>query len=433
MSHHCNLMADHEGHKQKQANPSTTNPSVASSNRKTTIAPHSSIMEPHPTFYILPLVQYNPDHPEIEISKIQNVCVGGLGSCPPEDRAIAWLVLSHIFPLNPEKWTSARSGNRELYLEYVDMFNLSGYENENYAFDTSTTFFREGIDNKLMELIHVDVLRTYHHIHILPFPDNTVKVTSEETVLGPFHNQMRRIERVLYLFASLNRTVSYLQGFNEIAAVFYYTFSSSLPYFSNDFEEMESFVFTSLQTLFGSTKFGELYTLQDRSSIIHHRMTFFVNVLQNHFPEAYKIIMKHNIHPLCFCFRWMSLLFAQEYLIPDLLLIWDALYAHFDELVDYATYIAVAHVKMLESEISIDDYIATMTALTKGKVDNVPKLLNIAKQYWDEDHNTSIFGKFKKMVNKLPSINLPQMNLNVLQQLQAQQPKNPTQNKNPKH
>ena len=367
-----------------------------------TKTPHSAKFEENLHFYILPLVQVTADHDTIDLQQIKNLCSHGLDSCPPEDRAIAWLVLSHIFPPSPEDWTKIRQTTREQYLDYIDMVHMNGFENIIVDCTADTIDF-PGIDNPdLLNLIHVDVLRTPHHITFLPFADNTVKITKEEDQLLPYHTQMRRIERILYVFASMNRTVSYLQGFNELATVLYYAFSMALPYFSNDYNEMEAFVFASFQALYSSTKLSELYTTQDRSSLIHGRMAEFMKILERHLPKNANIIKNHNINPLLFCFRWINLLFAQEYMMPQLTLIWDALFSHFDDLVDYATYIACAHVKMIESGLDAEDYIKTMTTLQKSHVENVNALLDYAKKFWDADHKMkfSLFDKLSKIMDK---------------------------------
>ncbi|OHS97768.1 TBC1 domain protein [Tritrichomonas foetus] len=379
-----------------------SNDKSGSRNTKTK-TPHSNKFDDEPNFCILPLVQVTPDQKKINMPQIKYLCSKGLDSCPPEDRAIAWLVLSHILPESPEDWQATRSTTISQYKDYVEMLNMKNFEDVIVPCNSDTIDFPPADNPDLLNLIHVDVLRTPHHIRFLPFPDNSMEVHSEEEILMPFHNQMRRIERILYVFASLNRTVSYLQGFNELATVLYYAFSMALPYFSNDLNEMEAFVFAAFQALLGSTKLSELYTTQDRSSLIHARMNEFMRILERHNPNAAKIIHGHQIHPLCFCFRWMNLLFAQEYLMPALTLIWDALFSHFDELVDYAGYIACAHVKMIESGIDAEDYVKTLTTLQKKEVENVISLLAHAKRYWDEDHKEkiSIFNKLKQMIDNV--------------------------------
>lgn len=347
-----------------------------------------SITAPPPeNFKILQLVQAKDDGSPIDIAQIQEICSNGLDCCPPEDRAVAWLVLTRVYPLQPEEWSNMREQRKSLYLQYIDLFGLKDYENRIYQNTTEETKFDLSNDS-LMELIHGDVIRTSHHIQFLPFPDpDAPEPESPEDCLMPYHNQIRRLERILYIFASLNPTISYLQGFNELVTVIYYCYSSALEYFYNDFMLMESFVFYTFQQLLASTKLNELFTTHDSSFMIHNRMNEFMTILARHLPNSYQIITTLDIHPLYFCFRWLNLLFAQDYMMPNLLLIWDALMSHFHELVDYASYVAVAHVKMIEDQLDIDDYNKTITSLQKIQIEDVKSLLRYTNQYWNADHN----------------------------------------------
>ena len=346
-----------------------------------------------------PLLQVD-DGDLININQIQNLCSKGLDECPVEDRTVAWLVLIGVFDLNPNNWEDLKMRRKEEYFDYVNLFKMDGYEKRIFP-NTADPINFEVENGSLMELIHGDIVRTSHHIQFLPFPDqNAPESELEDDILMPFHEQMRRLERILYIFASLNRTISYLQGFNELCTVLYYAFSSSIEFFHNDLNEMEAFVFYAFQSLMASTKLNELFTTQDRSSLIHRRMDDFMSILKRHLPKTYKIVIKLDIHPLCFCFRWLTLLFAQDYMMPNLMLIWDSLMAHFHELVDYANYVAVSQVKMIENDLDINDYVITITTLQKIQIENVQGLLYWANEFWNEDHseNKSILNLFKKMV-----------------------------------
>jgi hypothetical protein len=336
-------------------------------------------------FKIMPLVQVNPERKPIDIAKIRMLCAKGLDECPPEDRTIAWLVLSGVLPRSAECWPSVRASLRSEYVVFISEFSVVDYESKH--FPNRAEFCTFGVPQEsLMELIHGDVVRTIHHIGFFPNADRTVTLESSEDLLLPYHMHIRRIERILYLFAQLNRTIAYIQGFNELATVLFYVYYSSLCYFNDDELEVEALTFYTFQKMFSVTALNELFSMEDGSTLVRRRFSAFMALLKLHLPRATDIINGHNIHPLCFSFRWINLLFAQEQQLPNLVLIWDALFARFGELVEYACYIAVAQVKMLERWLSADDYIATMTALQKMPVDDVKGLLRWAKRFWARDH-----------------------------------------------
>jgi hypothetical protein len=326
-------------------------------------------------FRVLPLVQVSPDGDPIDLAPIRLICERGLDECPPDDRALAWLVLSGVFPPHPERWESHRDAQKSRYFSFVAEFALSDFHTQ--------TDHRVPHNASLMEFIHVDVVRTTRHIVFLPASD--APPPECEDALAPFRARVRRIERMLYVFGSLNSTLGYLQGFNELVCVLYYVTATASPFFRGDEDEIESLTFFIFQELFAVTRLHELFNTQEDSALIHHRLNLFMQLLKSHLPEAAAVLEHHRIHPLFFCFRWLPLLFAQDYTMPNLVLLWDALFAHFGELVEYATYIALAQVKMVEGELKANDFKATLAALQRIEIRNVRALLQIAQGFWARD------------------------------------------------
>jgi hypothetical protein len=229
-----------------------------------------------------------------------------------------------------------------------------------------------------MELIHGDIIRTGHHIHYFSYPDP----------LLPYHIHMRRMERILYLFASVNRTMSYMQGFNEIVAVLYYVFSEAVIFFNYDWLALEAFVFYTFQRILSVTKLSELFTTQDQSSLILGLMKHFMDLMEKHLPTAAMIVKKHNIHPLHFCYRKLNLVFSQDHDMTGLVLLWDGLFAHFLEFVEFEYYIVIGLLAMVQELLDPEDYSQTMIALQKlnGCANDPRKLLESANRFWNEDH-----------------------------------------------
>ena len=336
------------------------------------------------TFVILPLVQMREDGGEIDLAKIREVCAAGLDNNPPEDRLLAWLVLTGVFPTTPETWKDQRARLVNQYKDFVKLFGVDGYEQREFLNNTCVSEF--GVpNNTLMELIHGDIIRTGHHIRYIPYAD-VRESPEEDDELMPWHEHMRRIERILYIFANCNRTLSYMQGFNEIVAVLYYVLACGIVYFNCDWLELETFVFYMFQRLLAVTKLSELFTTQDQCSLIHGRMREFMALLKKHLPDAHEIISKHDIHPLHFCFRRMNLLFAQDQDIPGLVMLWDALFAHFPDIVDFVNYLMLGNVAIVKELLNKEDYAQTMAVLQKLRLCNSKKLLDDANKFWREDH-----------------------------------------------
>jgi hypothetical protein len=78
-------------------------------------------------------------------------------------------------------------------------------------------------DNALMGIVHADVIRTGRTIFFLP----ARPIPMDDESYGADHmyqwgQHCRRLERILYVFARLNRGLGYMQGFNQLIVPFYY-------------------------------------------------------------------------------------------------------------------------------------------------------------------------------------------------------------------
>ena len=313
---------------------------------------------------------------------------------------MAWLVLSGVHPLKPEKWGKIKYEMVKNYYLFVNDFGIVDFHEKIFPNSTNDINFGETIDNDLMGLIHGDIIRTSHHIPFFSNPDRSIS-ESDSDILIPYHEHMRRIERILYIFAKLNCSLSYLQGFNELICPIFFVFMQSFEYFSNSFDIVEALSFYVFQKLMSTTNLHELFTTQDKSSIIMRRMDQYMSLLHHHFPNLHFVIHSFDIHPLVFAYPWMNLMFAQEYYMPNIVLVWDSILTHFDNLVEYISYIAVATIKLLENDIDPHDYIKTMTTLKKYRIDDIRSLLKLSNQLWKKDMTDDNYGFFHFVYHKI--------------------------------
>jgi hypothetical protein len=318
---------------------------------------------------------------QIDLDAIRTLCASGLSDCLPEDRAASWLLLSRILPLSAHDFPSVFEYQLRSYTDFIDAFGVADYHAQ--VLVVSGEAVTSGVpQGKLMAFIHGDVARTQHHTALLPPSDPN---PPESHILAPFTTHMRRMERILYIFANVNPAFSYLQGFHEIVCVIYYVFVNALSWLGGDMLQVEATAFFSFQQLMGSTRIQELFQTADNSSLIHHTLRVFMDLVAVHVPDAAAIIKAFDVHPLSFAFKWLNLLFAQDHRIPNLLLIWDALFAHFERLVEYAMYIGVAHVRMINHHLSAKNYFSTLDSLQSPAITDIPKLLGWAKKFFMAD------------------------------------------------
>jgi hypothetical protein len=339
---------------------------------------------------ILPLVNAPSPDDTIDLEMVRSLCSSGLVDCLPEDRAVAWLLLSRVFPPHPRRFRPTLESHLAMYTSFVRDFELADYHTRAPVGSEEHPLLGVPREN-LMSFIHGDVNRTPHHTMLFP-PSDVAPPGSEPRATVKTH--LRRMERILYIFASVNPSVAYLQGFHELVCVLYYVFANAVAFFGDDMMQVEATVFYAFQQLMGSTRLQELFQTADNASLINHQLHAFMELVAVHVPEAAAKIAAFEIHPLTFAFKWLNLLFAQDHLLPNLVLIWDVLYTHFERLVTYAMYVGVAHIKMIKQQIVSDDCFTVLDALQRPQISNVAKMLKYAKKFWDED------GKKKRTKGK---------------------------------
>ena len=344
--------------------------------------------EPPLEFRIMPLVQPSPTNDPVDKELIRKICENGLSECPDEDRCFAWLVLLNVFPRYAVEWPDRLSDMIKKYHDFVSDYGVSDWTEK--TFPSIVRADNMSVSQpKLMLTIYSDIARSGRQFFFFPAiePPND----APDDKLSFFIPHIRRLERILYIFAMLNPSLSYMQGFNELAIPFYYVMlqpnrEKNAEISSEILDEVEALTFYCFQKLMTDTSLPELYTTQDQSSIIMHQLNKFVNLMHTHLPETAEAIEALQIHPIFYCLRWFTLLFAQEHDLPSLLVIWDSLFAHFSTFIDYIFYVGLGHLKMVENRINKNYYSQTIEALQHLNVSGkVKDILEYANEYWEID------------------------------------------------
>lgn len=352
-------------------------------------------------FTILPLVSPSYERDEIDLAQIRRYAYNSFDEFPKEDRAVAWLALLHVYPMNPREWPKVSSDINEKYWDFVSSCQLENWHRLNYPCQLVNTVL-DCPNKNLMGTIHGDIVRTGKSIFCFkpaPIPlKEGEKVFPSDEPMYEFAEHARRLERVLYIFSTLNPGLSYMQGYNEILCPLYYVLYEAISLFHNDWDLVEALTFKCFQVLMSESRLNEFYTTADKSSIILHRLNDFTTLIKKHLPNVYSVLERFDIHPLLYCYRWFNLLFSQEHDFSTLLLIWDDLFGHFDELMDFAFYIGLGHIKEFEGQITtLNDYSKILSILQNLNDINIKNVLNTANKFWEADHSISPLEKFRNL------------------------------------
>jgi hypothetical protein len=350
-------------------------------------------MSAHPIRTII--ANSGPAQP-ICVSEIAQLSSRGLDTCSPEDRCLAWLAMLGLYPRCACEWPEAMRRLHSAYWDLVHFSGLSRWEKRVIPADYPSEEFGLASD-RVMAIVHMDIVRTGRSAFFLPpRPIPGSAPAADDDSLHFIQEHLRRLERALYVFSTLNVGLGYMQGFNELVAPLYYVLLKSMDtLFDGDIDVVESLTFHCLQELLTKTALHEFYTTQDKSSMILHRVREFEELMAKHLPDAARIVKRLKIHPLFYCLRWFTLLFAQEHDLPTLLMIWDSLWAHFGQFVEYLYCMALGHIHAVEGRLSMSNYGQTLSALQNLEITtDVKEVLLFANKCWDEDHRPQRTGFF---------------------------------------
>jgi hypothetical protein len=333
-------------------------------------------------FRVLPLVQPVPHCNPIDTAAVRCLCAAGLSECPVEDRCVSWLLLLGVLPDDPFQWADRRQAHLAVYRACVAECELTEWHRSYFPplIQHSCLPVKE---NHIMWAIHTDVVRTGRHIFFLP-PEEALP-GAPDGIESRYAIHMRRIERILYVFAHLNRDLSYMQGFNELCVPLYYVNHEARQYLGGDPDEVEALSFACFNQLITKTDIRSFYTTGDSSSVVDAKMREFMALMEMHLPDMHKVLRKLGISPLDFCVPWFNLLYTQKYQLPVVLMIWDSLFAHFDDLMKYFAYIVIVHLERIKDELFERDFGATLLLLQGARADNVLGVLRKAHVLYEAD------------------------------------------------
>ncbi|KAK8870979.1 hypothetical protein M9Y10_008892 [Tritrichomonas musculus] len=324
---------------------------------------------------------------EIHFKKIHDLANKGFDQMTAEDRTLAWLVLLHIYPLIPNQWGDRFDQVVDPYLNYMDEFKLNDWHLRSFPSQISLEMINSDLeDPQQMVTINIDIMRMNRCIQFFKFSDEEDCPEGVDPMYFYHMEHVRRIERILYIFSKTMLEFGYIQGMNEIAFIFYYVYHLTLPIFKDKMENVESFVYQSLVSLFKLTNIGHLYLISKNATSVIEALKPFSAIIEEQLPELSRYLQRLNIQPVLYSFQWFSIMFTQKHDIPEVLPIWDSLLAHLDCFLEYEFYIGLAHLAVINNRLLKLDYGDALTLL-QGKCSTPGlEILRICRKYWIKTH-----------------------------------------------
>nr|XP_008250984.2 TBC1 domain family member 13 isoform X4 [Oryctolagus cuniculus] len=320
--------------------------------------------------------------PSIALEKLRELSFSGI-PCEGGLRCLCWKILLNYLPLERASWTSILARQRELYSQFLREMIIQpgiakanmGVSREDVTFEDHplnpspdsrwNTYFK---DNEVLLQIDKDVRRLY--------PDISFFQRATEypclLILDPqneFETLRKRVEQTTLKSQTVARNRSGVtNGMNEIVGPLYYTFATDPN--SEWKEHAEADTFFCFTNLMAEIRDNFIKSLDDSQCGITYKMEKVYSTLKDKDMELYLKLQEQNIKPQFFAFRWLMLLLSQEFLLPDVIRIWDTLFAD-DNRFDFLLLVCCAMLILIREQLLEGDFTVNMRLL-QGHVGGFP-------------------------------------------------------------
>lgn len=287
-------------------------------------------------------------------------------------RFVLWSILLDVVPPQPSMWHKTRMKMESEYQKFcIDLITEpeSSFINDDadHPLNTScsSSWKKHFEDKEMREQIDRDVDRT-----------QTDLVFFSGDHKGMKHRE--KMSRALFIYYKLNPGIRYVQGMNEIYAVMYYVFASahgkgSVKDMIGDPEVSAFFGFLSLMGEFRDNFCDKL----DRSFMgIAGTMGRITSLIREVNPAlSAHLEQKLQISPHLYAFRWVTTLFTQEFLLPDVIILWDRMLSEERSKIDFVVRVSAAMV-LLEGDVLMkSDFAGAMKLLQHYPSDDISKII----------------------------------------------------------
>ncbi|XP_069775238.1 TBC1 domain family member 13 [Narcine bancroftii] len=376
---------------------------------------------------------------KISVIKLRELCFSGI---PFEGglRSLCWKILLNYLPTEQAQWNASLKKQREIYAQFLkEMIIQPGIAKANLG------FFREDVtledhplnpnpdsrwntyfkDNEVLLQIDKDVRRLYPDMAFFQRPTDypcllimdpqnefeTLRRRVEQTTLKSqtvAHNRSgvtnvcsprkttsaneyevlpngceahwEVVERILFIYAKLNPGIAYVQGMNEVVGPIYYTFATDPNTEWKEHAEADTFFcFTNLMS---EIRDNFIKSLDDSQCGITYKMEKVYSTLKEKDMDLYLKLQEQNIKPQFFAFRWLTLLLSQEFLLPDVIRIWDSLFSDIDRF-DFLILVCCAMLILIRDQLLAGDFTINMRLLQDYPISDVDLILKKAKELQD--------------------------------------------------
>jgi len=370
----------------------------------------------------------------IDIKSFNKQCFKGI----PDDsglRPLCWKIMLNYLPPQQNKWKEVLRSKRELYKQFINEMVLAPNDKRTECARIDVTmedhplsinpdskwqtffkdnevllqidkdvrrlcpdisFFQQATDFPCLAIVGVpnsDSVRLHNRVQYTALSSGTVerrgigmnkvsytvkKANEDYAVLTSGQEaHWEVVERILFIYAKLNPGQSYVQGMNEIIGPIYYLFATDPD---NEWREhAEADTFFCFTGLMSEIRDFFIKTLDESEMGIYGLMNRLMLKLKECDPQVWNRLKNLELEPQFFSFRWLTLLLSQEFNLPDILRIWDSLFAD-ERRFDFLIYVCSAMIILLRDQLLAGDFPSNLKLLQNFPSMDIHIVLDCAVQ-----------------------------------------------------
>jgi len=298
----------------------------------------------------------NPEILGIDLNVARSLCAEGVPDEVFALRAALWKVVLGYLPTDAFAWDASLSRSRELYRGFAQDLLEADLEQVQDGLDLLDT----------LDQIKKDVVRTRPD---MDFFGKTLEADSTAATVSPMgswtvakdpddldalqprcHHDC--VARILLLYARFNPGVRYVQGMNELCAPLYYLFATD----PLQGDEAEADAFFCFSAVMADMRDSFVKTLDHTKGGMFGQISQMNILLQEKDAEVWSHLEKHQVSPVYYSVRWLTLMLTQELDMPDVLRLWDSLLSDFARPHPFLHYICVAMIIRIREVLLAGDF-----------------------------------------------------------------------------
>ena len=321
-------------------------------------------------------------------------------------RSIVWKINLGYLSINNEEWENIFAEKRNSYFYYKNIIQKNLLEEfklfENYS--NMSKEEKEDLDKKtnklLLEQICKDVNRTHNQLDFFFKPTDENNKLSQKELIQLMDNRRNCsmkdindiykinikethadvIARILFIYSKFFPDISYVQGMNEIIAPIYYVFSFDKTYgVEASVENIEADVFWTFNSLMEQIKNNFNSEKNQDDTGIGGKVQKFKIMLQIMDLQLYQHFEAFNVEYYAFAYRWFILFFSQEFLMIDILRLWDYLFSSDDKFFN-CYFVSLAVLELKRDDLLVSDLSGILSNLKSFKGLNIEEIISLAKK-----------------------------------------------------